>query len=59
MKLGDRVRLLEDLFGIESGLLGTIVEDYTTGFMIKWDDRNYKDGFNKETELHMLEVING
>ena len=57
MQVGDKVRLLKDLFDIHIGMLGTITEDYGTGFMVKWDERSYSDGFNKEDELHMLELV--
>lgn len=57
-EVGARVKTLSDLFQLPEGSVGTIDEDYVTGFMVKWDSNGERDGFDKKTELvDLLEVI--
>lgn len=55
--LGMKVRTKIPFFDLPQGSIGEIVEDYGTGFMIEWQNRNLRDGFNKETELDFLELL--
>lgn len=57
--VGVRVEIVEPLFDLPIGTKGVIDEDYGTGFMVKWDERPYRDGFDKWTELKYLKAING
>lgn len=55
--VGSRVRVLRDFYELPKGTIGTITEDYETGFMVEWDDLGFRDGFDKEKELQWLELI--
>jgi hypothetical protein len=62
IKLGRKVKSLVDFCNVPKGTTGTIDEDYGTGIMVRWDlDNGYwkplRDGFDKESELHYLEII--
>ena len=60
-KVGVKVQTLTAFCDVPYGTTGLIDEDYDTGVMIRWDlPHNWKplrDGFDKETELHHLEVL--
>lgn len=55
--VGCKVRTNRDFFQLPKGATGTIDEDYGTGFMVKWDDYGFRDGFDKQNELQWLERI--
>jgi len=64
-KVGDKVKNLVEFVSVPVGTIGTVVEDYGSGFTIEWDFdykqlkllRPLRDGFNKEAELDLLEKI--
>jgi len=56
--VGAKVKTNVDFYQLPSGSTGVIVEDYGTGVFVLWDGRNgLKDGFDKETGLHTLDLI--
>lgn len=58
--VGTRVRSNIDFACVPAGTPGIITEDYGTGVMVEWQmESNFKplsDGFDKETELHFLDL---
>jgi hypothetical protein len=55
--VGDRVRTTSALHGLPLGSVGVVDEDYGSGVMVAWDNYPYRDGFDKSTELYLLEVL--
>lgn len=56
-RLGMMVRTTREFYQLPLGEIGTIVEDYGTGFMVQWKNHGFTDGFDKETELQYLEIV--
>jgi hypothetical protein len=54
--VGTRVRTNVAFCDVPAGSEGVITGDYETGVYVTWDlPHKFRDGFDKETELHFLE----
>jgi hypothetical protein len=56
-KIGNKVKATRDFVGVPVGSVGMVVEDYGTGITIEWVGGTIRDGFDKQTELHYLEIV--
>lgn len=60
IRVGARVRSRRAFVDVAAGTLGTITDDYGSGFTILWDRPGLSplsDFFDKSTELHYLELV--
>ncbi len=60
LRPGQRVRTRHTFVDVPAGTVGTISEDYGSGFTVAWDRPGHaplSDSFDKSAELQYLEIV--